>query len=406
MGYQSFRSSRGRNGVRTGNFGSYGGGRNSRAPKKQVYKVHPDKYINKAATVEEVAYASTNQFADFALLPELKESLARRGYKTPTPIQDQAIPLALTGQDLIGLASTGTGKTAAFVLPTIHRLKQAGGNAVALFIAPTRELANQIDEECRAFTQSIGMKTAICVGGTNIRPQKDMLRRNPQLIIGTPGRLKDLHQQRYLPLSHVSVLVLDEFDRLMDMGFLPDIKFLVQQTPQNRQTLGFSATSNPQVVNNLNTMMRNPQIVKVQQNESSKHIEQEVIHANSKDHKITLLQDLLRKEEYNKVLVFGRTKWGVQKLSELLTKNGHRALAIHGNKSQSQRQSALLAFKQDRVNTLIATDVAARGLDIPSVSHVINFDEPENYEDYIHRIGRTGRAGKHGHAVTIIHRER
>jgi len=395
MGFKSF-PSRGHRRGGTRHF--------AKTARQPQYKVSVEKYINKAEEIVIQSYTPKHTFGDFALLPELKNALVERKYQIPTAIQDQAIPHALQSHDIIGLANTGTGKTAAFVLPTLNKLKKMANGQIALIIAPTRELANQINDECFIFARAVGLKTTVCVGGMNIEKQKKNLRQNPHVIIGTPGRLKDLFSQRFLPLNKVGVVVLDEFDRLLDMGFLPDITYLLQQTPKNRQTLGFSATSNPQVVNLMQKIMIQPQIVQIQQNESSRHIEQEVIHATSKEHKIDLLQGLLQKTEYRKVLVFGRTKFGVQRLSDYLNKNGVLSSAIHGNKSQSQRQMALQAFKQDKINTLVATDVAARGLDIPAVTHVINFDEPENYEDYVHRIGRTGRAGQAGHAVTLIHR--
>lgn len=380
--------------------------RNSRfsgqRPKRQGQYISPDKFVNKAslARVEEV-FVPNHSFNEFGLLPELVQTLAERKFVEPTPIQDGAIKPALAGRDVVGLANTGTGKTAAFVLPMIQRLK-ASPQSRALIIAPTRELATQIDDEFRAFARGMKLFSALCVGGVGMHRQFSALSRHPQVVIGTPGRLKDLNQQGGLKLDRTDILVLDEFDRMLDMGFIRDIQFLLAKLPQARQSLCFSATMPPEIKNLLHTIVKDPVIISVRKSETSDHIEQDVIKAVSKDHKITLLKELLAKEDFEKVLVFGQTKWGVQKLADALVKHGVKAEAIHGNKSQPQRQRALNAFKSGQVNVLVATDVAARGLDIPKVSHVINFDQPTTYEDYIHRIGRTARAGRGGKALTFI----
>jgi superfamily II DNA/RNA helicase len=308
----------------------------------------------------------------------------------------------MEGRDVIGLANTGTGKTAAFVLPIIQRLKAVQGQKAVLIMAPTRELAVQIDEQFRLFANNMNLYSALCVGGVNMQKQIRDLRRRPQVIIGTPGRLKDLMRQRVLKLEFVTTLVLDEADRMLDMGFLPDIKDIISELPEERQSLCFSATITPQIQGLLDNMLKDPVTVSVRTRETSEHIEQDVVKARSKDEKVRILNELLNDEEFEKVLVFGETKFGVQKLADSLTKAGLPAEAIHGNKSQPQRQRALRNFRDGKVGILVATDVAARGLDIPNVSHVINFDQPNNYEDYVHRIGRTGRAGKTGKALTFI----
>ncbi len=269
-------------------------------------------------------------------------------------------------------------------------------------MAPTRELAVQIDEQFKIFASNLKLYSALCVGGTNMQRQIRDLRRRPQLIIGTPGRLKDLMQKRELKLGFVTTLVLDEADRMLDMGFLPEIKELIAQLPSERQTLCFSATITPQIQGLLDNMLKDPVTVSVRTRETSEHIDQDVVKVSGKEEKIRVLNDLLGKDDFEKVLVFGETKYGVQRLADNLTKMGKPAEAIHGNKSQPQRQRALRNFRDGKVKILVATDVAARGLDIPNVSHVINFDTPNNYEDYIHRIGRTGRAGKKGNALTFI----
>jgi ATP-dependent RNA helicase RhlE len=374
---------------------------NSPRPKRQGAYINPDKFVNKATAPQDIeVFVPVNQFADFNFSQALKRNVAEHGYVTPTPIQDGSIEAALAGRDLIGLANTGTGKTAAFVLPIIERLMKLQGTA--LIIAPTRELAVQIDEEFRAFAKGLRLYSAICVGGANINRQISQLNRRPHVVIGTPGRLKDLFNQGFLKLGQTKILVLDEADRMLDMGFIRDIRFLIDQLPKERQSLCFSATITPEIDRLIREMLVDPVTVSVRTTETSEHVEQDVIKASSKDEKIAILSNLLGQPEFDKVLVFGQTKYGVQKLADSLAKNGHTTEAIHGNKSQAQRQRALQAFKDQRVKVLVATDVAARGLDIPDVSHVINFDQPNTYEDYVHRIGRTGRAGKRGKALTFV----
>jgi len=302
----------------------------------------------------------------------------------------------------LGLADTGTGKTAAFLLPIIESLTQPHmGNSV-LILAPTRELAQQIDAEFRKFAAGQRMYSAICVGGAPIGRQIRDLQRNPHVIIGTPGRVKDLIERRVLILSNIQTFVLDEADRMLDMGFVKDIRFIADLLPAQHQTLCFSATVTPEIQNIIQTLMHDPVTVSVRSVVTSNHISQDVVRASSKEQKLELLKELLRRDDFEKVLVFGETKFGVQRLADRLTEENLPAVAIHGNKSQSQRERALRDFKTETVKIMVATDVAARGLDIPNVTHVINFDEPQTYEDYVHRIGRTGRAGKTGVALTFI----
>jgi superfamily II DNA/RNA helicase len=386
--------------------GNRSGGRGgSRGPAKKY--IHPSKFINKAvAKADEVVYESTHKFADFPFGSELHHNIANKGYVTPSAIQDQAIPHIIDGRDVIGLANTGTGKTAAFLLPIIERQSGIMLRPSVLIVAPTRELAQQIDEQFREFAKGLGLYSALVVGGMNVDRQIRDLKRRPHIIIGTPGRLKDLMQRRVLQLKNMTTLVLDEADRMLDMGFLPDIRQIVDAMPRERQTLFFSATITPEIQALVNTFLNDPVTVSVRTSETSEHVEQDVIEANDKAHKLELLTDLLSKEAYDKVLIFGETKFGVQRLSDHLDNIGIPSAAIHGNKNQSQRQRALKQFKDNRVKVLVATDVAARGLDIPNVSHVINFDTPQTYEDYTHRIGRTGRGGARGHAHTFIESRR
>jgi superfamily II DNA/RNA helicase len=384
--------------------GSFGGGRRgggSRGPAKKY--IHPSKFINKAiAKADEIVYESKNKFIDFPFGNQLRINIAKKGYEIPSAIQDQAIPYIFDGKDVIGLANTGTGKTAAFLLPIIERQTGVNLRPSVLIIAPTRELAQQIDEEFRAFAQGLDLYSALIVGGVSVDRQIRDLKRRPHFIVGTPGRLKDLMNRRLIRLDSINTLVLDEADRMLDMGFLPDIRAIVNEMPVERQTLFFSATITPEIQMLVNTFLKDPVTISVRTSETNEHVEQTVIEARDKNHKVELLTELLRGKEYEKVLVFGETKFGVQRLSDHLDNSGIPSVAIHGNKNQSQRQRALKQFKDNRVRVMVATDVAARGLDIPNVSHVINFDTPQNYEDYIHRIGRTGRAGASGKAHTFI----
>lgn len=378
---------------------------NQRRGKKGGSYIDPKKFINKAVAVaEEVPYEPKHAFADFALSDPIKRNIQQAGYTMPTAIQDGAIPAIIEGKDVIGLANTGTGKTAAFVIPMLERIKDTQNRPAVLIMAPTRELAHQIDDEFRKFSRGMRLYSSLIVGGMNIARQISDLKRGPHVVIGTPGRLKDLVNRRVLKLENVEVVVLDEADQMLDMGFINDIRFLIGQLPEKRQSLCFSATITPEIQRLLDGLLHDPTMVSVRTAETSEHVEQDVVRADNKEHKIEVLQDLLGKPGFEKVLIFGETKWGVQRLAETLTKNGFPAEAIHGNKTQPQRKRALQNFKDDRVKVMVATDVAARGLDIPNVSHVINFDQPNSYQDYVHRIGRTGRGGKRGSALTFIER--
>ncbi len=384
------------------NFGSQrrgGGNRNGAA------YIDPQKFVNKAvAPAEEVIYEPKHMFADFPLSDAVKRNIEQAGYVTPTAIQDGAIPAIVEGRDVIGLANTGTGKTAAFVIPMLERIKDTQNRPAVLIMAPTRELAYQIDDEFRKFSRGMRLYSSLIVGGMNIARQISDIKRGPHVIIGTPGRLKDLVKRGVLKLQNVEIVVLDEADQMLDMGFINDIRFLIGELPEKRQSLCFSATITPEIQRLLSGLLVDPVTVSVRTAETSEHVEQDVIRTTSKEHKVEVLEELLRKPEFEKVLVFGQTKWSVQRLAEQLTKNGFPSEAIHGNKSQPQRKRALQNFKDDRVKVLVATDVAARGLDIPNVSHVINFDQPNSYQDYVHRIGRTGRGGKRGSALTFVER--
>ena len=345
--------------------------------------------------------AIVHAFADFSIGDVLKRNIAQHGYTTPMPIQDQAIGPILEGRDLIGIANTGTGKTAAFLIPLIDKVMKNRGEKV-LILTPTRELAAQIKDEFVAFSRGLGLFAVLCIGGTSMYRQINDLRRHFDFVIGTPGRIKDLSEEGYLPLGQYRTVVLDEADNMVDIGFIHDIKDIVSRLSSNRQSLFFSATIDGKVREILERFVHNPVTVSVKVRETVQNITQTIVQAGSGYTKIDKLHDLLIQKEYEKVLIFGRTKWGVQKLSDELVSRGFKAGAIHGNKRQNQRQQVLDAFKRNEIHILLATDVASRGLDIPNVSHVINYDLPESYTAYIHRIGRTGRADKKGIAVTFV----
>lgn len=362
--------------------------------------IHYSKFINKGTDEVVQAHVPKHAFADFAIDERIKVNIAKKGYEHPTAIQDQAIPVVLEGTDVVGIANTGTGKTGAFLIPLLHRVAKAKDERV-LIMVPTRELALQIEEEYRGFSFGSGLHSISVVGGANINPQIRALRTNPYFVIGTPGRLKDLIERRAIDISKFQTVVLDEADRMLDMGFIHDMRYIMSLMPEKRQTLFFSATLSADIERLIGDFLVQPVRISVKTGDTSKNVDQDIVRMEGKN-KIDVLIDLLTKPEFDKVLVFGRTKFGVERLSKTLSEQGIPAASIHGNKSQNHRQRALGEFKQNKVRVLCATDVAARGLDIPKVSHVINFDVPGTYEDYVHRIGRTGRAGERGKALTFI----
>jgi len=346
-------------------------------------------------------YTAKFRFTDFNLIEQIKNNISLKNYSAPTPIQDQAIPAILEGRDVIGIANTGTGKTAAFLIPLINKVFHNRSEKV-LIITPTRELALQIFDEFRIFAKDLRLYSVLCIGGESMKRQVSDLYRGCNFIIGTPGRLKDLVQSNHLDLSQFNNVVLDEADRMVDIGFINDIKFFISLLPTKRQSLFFSATISPKVQEIIRPFVHNPITVSVKKQEIVSTIQQNVIKINDKSKKVEILHDLLISKGFDKVLIFGRTKWGVQRLADELVVRGFKAGAIHGNKKQSQRRKVLEQFKNNQINILLATDVASRGLDINGVSHVINYDIPSTYDDYIHRIGRTGRANKTGVALTFV----
>lgn len=362
----------------------------------------PNLFINKASLnspTEE--YIPQNSFESFNLAPILKSNIKYKGYTIPTPIQDQAISHILEGRDLIGLAVTGTGKTAAFLIPLIQQM-YLDRNKKTLIITPTRELALQIYEEFREFAADMRLYSSLVIGGTNTNRQIQELRKNPHAVIATPGRLKDLIKQKAIYLEDYTNIVLDEVDLMVDIGFINDVKYFISLMPKTKQSLFFSATIPPKVASILQAFVNNPVTVSVKKQETPENIDQDVVKISNPGEKLDKLHDLLIQDGFDKVLVFGRTKHGIEKLNKELNFRGFKVGAIHGNKKQSQRNRILQSFKASQIQILLATDVASRGLDIPNVTHVINYDLPETYDDYVHRIGRTGRANQKGVALTFI----
>lgn len=385
---------------RFGGRGGGGGGGGQRSRKRPTSSIDISQ-LQRSAVVTETAevFVPEHTFSDFQVDQRLKANVVRKGYSTPTPIQDRAIPHVLRGEDVVGIANTGTGKTAAFLIPLIDKVLKDSTQKV-LIVVPTRELAIQIQEEFRGFAEKLGMFAVLTVGGTPMGPQLRDLSYRHHFIIGTPGRIHDLVERKRVDLTKFRTVVLDEADRMLDMGFIDEMRFFMSFMPTDRQTLFFSATLSKEIDGLIHEFLNNPVRISVKTQDASKNVDQAVEHIRGRD-KIDVLADLLSREGFDKVLVFGRTKHGVEKLAHKLKMKGFKAESIHGDKNLGQRRRALEGFKKGQSTILVATDVAARGLDIPNVSHVINFDLPSSYEDYIHRIGRTGRAGKTGKAITF-----
>lgn len=381
-----------------------GGGNQRRSGGKrrpgQQY-IDPARFVKVATPVAADEYIPVNKFVDFAVNDLLKRNIIAKGYVTPTPIQDQTIPLALAGKDVIGVASTGTGKTAAFGLPLLHGLI-ANKQSRALIVAPTRELAQQIDDEFRTIARGSGLTGAVLIGGANIGPQLRDLRGNPQVVIGTPGRIKDHLERRSLNLSQFNFVVLDEVDRMLDMGFINDVREILSQLSPQRQSFFFSATMDRKVSDLIQTFSNQPVTVSLKTGEASANVHQDVVRYGGNMEKLSKLHDILIDESVGKVIVFDETQRSVERLSKELVARGFDADAIHGGKTQGQRQRALDKFKKNQISVLVATDVAARGIDVADITHVINYSQPNSYDDYVHRIGRAGRAGKTGYALTFV----
>jgi len=367
---------------------------------RRIRTFDPRTVIGKETSPVPAAYEIKNSFSDFNFDGRLFGNIEARGYDTPTPVQDQAIPMIMKGRDVVGVANTGTGKTAAFLLPLINKIYRNRGSRV-LIITPTRELAVQIDKEFQSFARGMGINSVICIGGVSIRGQIFKLQRRPHFVIGTPGRLLDLENQRKVDFRKFDSIVLDEVDRMLDMGFINDVNKIVSKLPRDRQSMFFSATLGDKVKSVMSRFIRNPAMISVKTADASTNVHQDVIELRGRN-KTDVLREVLDKKEVSKTLIFMRTKRSVDKLQRNLSKIGFQSTVLHGNKSQNQRQRSLEQFRHDRINILIATDVASRGIDVNNISHVINYDLPESYDAYIHRIGRTGRADKKGTALTFI----
>ena len=383
-------------------FGQYRPNRSGRQGRYQNKgaSLNPLMFVRRAVDVVETPYVSVNSFSDFPLNETVKKNILTHGFDKPTAIQDQAILPILEGKDLVGVANTGTGKTAAFLLPLITKVSKDRSQKV-LIVAPTRELALQIQDEFKLFSLGMGIFSTLCIGGASLNVQTRELSRRPNFVIGTPGRIKDLEGRRILNLSHYGNVVLDEVDRMLDMGFIHDVRHIISFLPRNRQSLFFSATVPKETKVVMQSFLTDPVIVSVKTGATPQNVDQDIIRTQGRN-KLEILHELLIKEEFKKVLVFGRTKWGVNKLGISLIARGFKTASIHGNKSQGQRLRALKMLKNSEVQILLATDVASRGLDIEDVTHVINYDVPGTYDDYVHRIGRTGRVGKKGVALTFV----
>ena len=350
------------------------------------------------------------KFEDLGLMPELLKAVAEAGYTEPTPIQAQAIPVVLEGKDVMGGAQTGTGKTAGFVLPLLQRLARHASTSPsparhpvrALILTPTRELAMQVHESVQTYGRHIPLRDLVVYGGVDIKPQIEALRKGVEIVVATPGRLLDHVEQKTVGFNFVEVLVLDEADRMLDMGFIPDIKRILAMLPKERQSLLFSATFSEEIKKLADSMLRAPVLIEVARRNALTDTVTHRIHPVAQDDKRALLAHLLKTRNASQVLVFVGTKFGASRLAHYLDRQGLDATAIHGDKSQQQRTEALEAFKSGKVRVLVATDVAARGLDIDDLPHVINYELPHVPEDYVHRIGRTGRAGKEGDATSLV----
>lgn len=349
-------------------------------------------------------------FDELNLAPAILKAVHEQGYETPTPIQAQAIPAVLAGHDLLAGAQTGTGKTAAFTLPMLHRLSEGtapkskfGGKGVrALVLTPTRELAAQVEESVRQYGKYLDIHSTVVFGGVGMNPQIDRIKRGVDVLVATPGRLLDLQQQGFLDLSTVEILVLDEADRMLDMGFIHDVKKILALMSRDKQSLLFSATFSDEIRELAGTLLKNPQSIQVTPRNTTVQRITQVIHPVGRGKKKQVLLHIIQEHNWSQVLVFTRTKFGANNVADFLTKNGVNAMALHGNKSQSARTQALAGFKSGDIRALVATDIAARGIDIDELPHVVNYEIPNVPEDYVHRIGRTGRAGASGEAVSLV----
>ena len=404
---KSFGGNRG--GFRGGNSSRGGFSRGGGAPRqfnaKRGFKkdyIDEKLFINKEAGVSEaIDYTAKNKFTDFGIAPTLSANLTAKGLENPSPIQDQAIPVVLEGKDVIGIASTGTGKTAAFLIPLINKLVADKDHKI-MILTPTRELALQVEQEFIAFTRGMKLFSVSCVGGSPIMRQIKELELGVNAVIGTPGRVKDLIERGKIKMNFFESIVLDEADRMLDMGFIDDMRFILKEMPKTKQGLFFSATFSPEIKKLCNDFLNNPVTVSIKSRDTASSVMQDVVRVNGDAEKIDALHEILNNPAYTKVLIFREMKRHVDNLASELQKRGFNALGLHGDMHNRERERAVKSLASGRVQVLIATDVAARGLDINDISLVVNYDLPNNYETYVHRIGRTGRGTKLGHALTFV----
>ena len=375
--------------------------RNRRGNHK-IQAISPDKLVAKAVDTKPVnMFVEDYEYSQFQISDILKRNAYSKGYCNPTKIQHRAIPEILNKKDILGLATTGSGKTAAFLIPLINKTLSDKTNK-SLIIVPTRELAMQIQSEFKSLSKDTGLKSVLIMGGNSMGTQVNILRQNPQFLICTPGRLRDFTERTLIDLSSVNNVVLDEVDRMLDMGFINDIKFIINKLNKDRQSLFFSATMDKKTEDIANTLLRDPVKIEVETQGPGKNVDQDIVKVEVGENKIEALSSLLKKKDFKKVLIFTATKRKADQLCQCLQKEKIDTESLHGGKRQNQRTKIIGKFKGNQVDVLVATDVASRGLDVNNISHVINYDMPQSYDDYIHRIGRTGRAGKKGFALTFI----
>ena len=378
------------------------GGKNKRS---RGERIDFSRFIKKGIHMEEKPYVAKHTFADFSFNAQLHKNIERAGYANPRPIQDQAMRAIMEGRDVFGMANTGTGKTAAFILPLIEKISKTKGQnkrETVLIMAPTRELALQIESDFKNLAFGFGMFSVACVGGLPIMKQIREIKLGVSFVIGTPGRLRDLIDKKVLDLSTCHSVVLDEADRMLDMGFRDDMVYIIGKTSVERQTLFFSATLSLEIKKLTEQYLKEPIFISVITGITAKNIDQDVIRVRTKEEKLGKLHEVLKKEGSDKILIFREMKHSVDSLAKELHTLGFKVGGIHGDKRSRERIRILDSFKKDQISILIATDVAARGLDIPDVTHVINYDVPQTYDTYVHRIGRTGRSGKKGTALTFV----
>ena len=381
----------------------FGGNKSNKRSRGE--RIDFSRFIKKGIHTEEKPYVSKHTFADFPFNAQLHKNIAKAGYIHPRPIQDQSIHAILEHKDVFGMANTGTGKTAAFLLPLIEKISKTKGQnkrETVLIMAPTRELALQIESDFKNLAFGFGMFSVACVGGLPIMRQIGEIKRGVSFVIGTPGRLRDLLDRKVLDLSTCHSVVLDEADRMLDMGFRDDMVYIIGKTAKEKQTLFFSATLSSEIKKLTEQYLKEPIFISVISGETAKNIDQDIVRTRSKEEKLEKLHEVLKRDGSDKVLIFREMKHSVDTLAKELAHFGFKVGAIHGDKRSRERIRILDSFKKDHINVLIATDVAARGLDIPDVTHVINYDVPQTYDTYVHRIGRTGRSGKKGTALTFV----